>query len=87
MKKDNPQSYCLKYGIKAYPIYQNKDEYKKGVIAHEKGNWYIEVDNNGKLTKFKKSVGVGLKCSGVNFEIPLKKTYQYYMDQIRNQKQ
>ena len=85
MKNETPQSYCIKNGIKVYPIHQKSDFYEEGKLIYEKGNWYIEVNNNGKIIKYIKSVGKGNSLPGRNVENAIKKTYQHFVDQIKNQ--
>lgn len=86
MKKiDDPQLFCLKYGVKVYPIYQRINVYVKGKLKFEKNNWYIEVNNNGVITTFKKSICVGMRISGKIFEGPIRKTYKHFMNQIKLQ--
>lgn len=74
-------SFILSKNIKIYPFYFEKD-----TIANKKkylkDNWYVQVDKDGKLTTFTKSIGTGKKIKMVDFALPIKKTYEYYYNKL-----
>lgn len=58
---------CIKNGIKVYPIFKN-------------GRWFIQVDNNGKLTTIDKSI----QQNEIN--VSMAKTYIHYAKKLTNLK-
>jgi len=49
---------CLRNGIKVYPVYFLKSK----TIGKDKfsgNNWYLQVDNNGQVKTYPKSIGSG----------------------------
>lgn len=49
---------CLRNGIKVYPVYFAKVQ-QIGKDKFIGNNWYIQVDNNGKIKTYTKSIGYG----------------------------
>ena len=76
---------CLKHGIKVYPVRQQKDVYRKNQIHLERGHWYIEVDNNGRKTRYPKSLGSGQSISGKKLTEAIHKTLLHWQQKIKNQ--
>lgn len=60
-------SLCLRNGIKVYPV-------------NVKSKWFIEVNNNNKITRFEKEV---LKNE---ISLSMAKTYIYYYEKLKNVK-
>lgn len=89
MRKTKNQSdlgYCLKNGVTIYPIRQHRDTYKNGKQILKKGHWYIQVNNNGKLVTYPKSLGTGLRLNGKDFATQQEKTITYWAKLIEENK-
>ena len=78
----DPMVVCIRMGIKIYADYQHKDRYVKGVLAYEKDNWYVEVDNNGEITRYRKSIAKGKILKGKDALEPLQKTAKHWAEKI-----
>lgn len=73
---------CIRHGIKVYPVYQHRDQYRGKKLIYEKDNWYIEVDNNGKITKYTKPVAQGKVVRGKALVEPVEKTYSHWAEKL-----
>ena len=60
---DTYMSYCVANGVKVYPIQRH-------------GNWYLVVDNNGKLKTYDKSLGNMYALKGLHLTKPVSKIYE-----------
>ena len=55
-------SNCINNGIFIYPVYF-ENEKNNGKTIYKSNNWYIQVNNNGKLKTYNKSIGTGKTLS------------------------
>lgn len=85
MRQPNNYSNVLSHGIKIYPVYQFRNQYKGEKLIYEKNNWYIEVDNNGAKTRYAKSIGVGKILRGKNAGKQISLTIDYWSELIKKQ--
>lgn len=67
MTISNAISICLKEGIKCY------------IIRSKPSKFYIEVNDNGKVTRFRKSLENNREAN-----TSLQKTYKYYAKSIKD---
>jgi hypothetical protein len=67
-------SFVLKQGIKIYPVQNSVTQ-----------GWFIQINNNGKITTSKNGIGHGSILKPQQLIGPLKKAYQYYFDLIKKQ--
>ncbi len=85
MRPLNNYSHVLNHGIKIYPVYQFKDQYKGEKLIYEKNNWYIEVNNNGAKTRYSKSIGIGKILRGKNPWKQISLTIDHWSKLIKKQ--
>ena len=76
---------CLKHGVSVYPVRQQRNQTINGK-KFKKGDWYIEVDNNGERKKYPKSVGSGPILKGFEYGDAIRKTYDYWFELIQKNK-
>lgn len=71
MKKraNHEMAFCLKNGIKAYPIKRS-------------GKWYIELDNNGQKKIYDKPISDKTSLSGKDFEKQIQAVYESVYNKI-----
>lgn len=78
--------YCIDNGVTVYPIRQKRDVYKDGKLILQKDHWYVQVNNNGNLKTYPKSLGVGGRLSSKQSAYPLQKTIEYWAKKIEDSK-
>ena len=66
--------FLLRFGIKIYPQYVDRDKYDKGAIKYRANSWYLVVNNNGNLTMYPKEIGKGKILNGKQLILPVEKT-------------
>ncbi len=71
-KGDSAQAHCVRNGIKIYPVKVN-------------GNWYIEVDNNGKLKRYPKIIKKKGMLRIKHLMNPVTLTYEHWSKKIEDQ--
>lgn len=72
---------CLRVGISVYPVRMEKTG-----NGFKNRNWYIQVNNNGKITTYPKSLGTGDIIRGKALEEPIKKTYRHWYKLLNEKK-
>ncbi len=90
-KQRSKMGVCLANGVSVYPVFQSqrkvvKTEKGKEDKIYLKGNWYLEVDNNGVKTRYPKSVGIGSTLSGPEYGKSISKVYDHWYDLIQKSK-
>jgi len=86
MRSKSDLGYCLKNGVSVYPIRQQRDVYKDKELLLQKGHWYVQVNNNGNLKTYPKSLGVGLKLTGKQIGDAIEKTITFWANKIESSK-
>jgi hypothetical protein len=60
--RHTPESFamktCIDAGIKVYPVYFERSQFVNGT-KYLSSNWHIQVDNNGRIITYDKSIGKG----------------------------
>ena len=85
MRPTSNYSILLKHGIKIYPVYQERDLKVKGIVVYHANNWYIEADNNGKITRYQKSIQIGKILYNKNWTEKAKITMDHWVKKIKKQ--
>lgn len=83
MKKQNDYSFILKHGVTVYPVYQSEDVYIGNELVYARRNWYIEVNNNNSITRYKKSIGHGSKLNSEKTEKQINATIKHWVGLIK----
>lgn len=69
--RNGPIVRCIRKGLIAYPVSKNR-------------HWYIEVNHNGKIITYDKSIGYGDVLQGKKLDEPLRKVYAHWDEKLTN---